>query len=166
MMDSEKTNRDLGYDSNSEEESPKDQNQTKSLGTLTPDELTGQGILFFVAGYDTTSAALSHLVYYLAQNKDCQQRLYEELKDINEFTYDKLGHLKYLNAVIDETLRLAPSLVRIQRQCEKELTLNGRSFKYLLIQLDQIDVYIAFFRHKNSKGMFNRGIALYYSQRP
>ena len=126
MLDSEKSSKDLGYDSNSEGETEDNtEEKIKPNGTLSADELTAQGILFFIAGYDTTSAALSHLVYYLAENKECQQKLYEELREVNEFTYDKLSQLKYLNGVINETLRLAPSLLRIQRDCVKDFELNG-----------------------------------------
>ena len=128
MIDSEKSDIELGYDSNSDEELSQNTEQTvksKAVGTLTPDELTGQGIIFFIAGYDTTSAALSHLVYYLSVHKDCQQILYEELKDVNEFSYETLSKLKYLCAVIDETLRLAPSVTRLHRQSEKEFVIQG-----------------------------------------
>ncbi|XP_054155295.1 cytochrome P450 3A29-like [Oppia nitens] len=128
MIDSEKTNKDLGYDSNSDvdiDESNEQTKQTKPIGTLTPDELTAQGILFFIAGYDTTSAALTHAIYYLSQNKESQQKLYEEIKTVDEFTYEKLVHLKYLNAVINETLRLAPSLTRIQRECLQDYKLGN-----------------------------------------
>ena len=125
----------MGYDSNSDDDVTQNMEQTfknKSVGTLTPDELTAQSILFFIAGYDTTSAALSHAVYYLAKDKDCQQKLYEELKNAKEFSYETLTQLKYLCAVIDETLRLAPSLIRVQRQCEKDFELKGIVFMTLL----------------------------------
>ncbi|CAG2120493.1 unnamed protein product, partial [Medioppia subpectinata] len=73
---------------------------------------------FFIAGYDTTSASLSHVVYYLSQNKDKQQILREELNALDtDFTYENLNQCQYLNAVIDESLRLAPPLASIQREC-------------------------------------------------
>ncbi|CAG2180336.1 unnamed protein product, partial [Oppiella nova] len=124
---SEKSDKELGYNSHSdvEPDEPNDQQMSKKLGQLTADELTAQGILFFIAGYDTTSAAITHAIYYLSQNNDCQQRLYNELKTCDEFTYEKLGHLKYLNAVINETLRLAPSLTRIQRECLQDYKLGN-----------------------------------------
>jgi len=123
MLDSEKNGDD--FHSEGEIEVTSDKKIIKSNGSLTPDEMTAQAILFFIAGYDTTSAALSHLVYYLAQNKECQQRLYEEVKSLKEFTSEELAKHKYLNAVIDETLRLAPSVLRIQRECVKDFELDG-----------------------------------------
>ena len=130
MMDSEKSDKELGYDSNlSEDETEDTETLPRSKATLSADELTAQGILFFLAGYDTTSAALSHCVYYLAQNKPIQQKLFDELQTVTEFTYDNLNRLKYLNAVIDETLRLAPPFLRVQRQCIEDTELGNTGIK-------------------------------------
>ena len=129
MIDSEKNDSD--YEAISDEEyelSNKDKpNKDKTKNSnLSNDELTAQGILFFIAGYDTTSAALSHALYFLAQNINCQQRLAEELKSLaEEFTYENLNQLKYLNAVINETLRMAPPLTCIQRECVKDYKLGN-----------------------------------------
>ncbi|CAG2177656.1 unnamed protein product [Oppiella nova] len=87
--------------------------------------MVAQGILFFIAGYDTTSAALTHAIYFLSLHPECQQKLYEELKTCDEFTYEKLVHLKYLNAVINETLRLAPSFLRLFRVCVEDYPLGN-----------------------------------------
>ncbi|CAG2101065.1 unnamed protein product [Medioppia subpectinata] len=129
MIDSEKSDKESGYYSGSEPEVDDEpsggQLPKKVVGTLTPDELTAQGILFFIAGYDTTSAALTHAIHYLSKHPDCQQILYEELRSCDEFTYEKLSQLKYLNAVINETLRLAPSLTRIQRECIQDYKLGN-----------------------------------------
>src|SRR2546421_80792 len=130
MMDCEKNVKNVvEFDSNSDDELltsllPLDK---KTNHTLSSDELTAQGILFFIAGYDTTSASLSHAIYYLAKHRDCQQRLYEELQTYkNEgFTYENLNKFKYLNAVINETLRLAPPLLSITRECIQEYKLGN-----------------------------------------
>ncbi|CAG2121694.1 unnamed protein product, partial [Medioppia subpectinata] len=129
MIDSEKSDKESGYYSGSEpevdDESIGGQLPKKVVGTLTPDEMVAQGLLFFIAGYDTTSAAITHAIYYLSEHKDCQQILYEELRTCNEFTYEKLSQLKYLNAVLSETLRLAPSLTRVQRECLQDYKLGN-----------------------------------------
>ena len=120
MMDAQLNNNDLGKD---------------AQGKLSIDEMIAQGILFFIAGSGTLSASLSHVIYYLSVHKDCQQRLYEELKDVKEFSYETLSQLKYLNAVIDETFRLAPPGLRNPRQCVKEFKLDG------LLQFDQLTYF-------------------------
>ena|ERR1700712_275414 len=102
--------------------------EAKVSGKLSSDEITATAINLLIAAYDTTMTSLCHLVYYLSLNKDCQQILYEELKDVKEFSYENLSRLKYLNAVIDETLRLAPPFVRILRLCVKDFELSGKKF--------------------------------------
>ena len=126
MIDSEKSDKELGYSSHSDVE-PDESTEPltkRPTGQLTPDELTAQGILFFIAGYDTTSASISHAIYYLSQNIEIQNKLYNELQTLTEFSYEKLNHLKYLNAVINETLRLSPPFSRVQRDSVQDFTLN------------------------------------------
>ncbi|CAG2110542.1 unnamed protein product, partial [Medioppia subpectinata] len=129
MIDSEMSDKESAYYSGNEpevdDESIGGQLAKKVVGTLTPDEMVAQGLLFFIAGYDTTSAAITHAIYYLSEHKDCQQILYKELKTCDEFTYEKLSQLKYLNAVINETLRLAPSLTRVRRECLQNYKLGN-----------------------------------------
>jgi cytochrome P450 len=80
--------------------------------------LAGEAMLALVAGSDTTGTALANAMYYLMTHPDCMSRLRAELDcaagegaaydiDIEE---DKLVDLKYLQAVINETLRLQPAL--------------------------------------------------------
>ncbi|CAG2101406.1 unnamed protein product [Medioppia subpectinata] len=128
MIDSEKNDRDFDLDNNNEKHIQKsggnlNKNTVKALSKT---ELTAQGFTFFIAGYDTTSASLSHVVYYLSQNKDKQQILREELNALDtDFTYENLNQCQYLNAVIDETLRLAPPLGTIQRECIRDYKLGN-----------------------------------------
>jgi cytochrome P450 len=136
MIDKEeKTVKDLDIDvSTNEEFFHKEESDEKIVikdelnRILSSDELTAQGILFFIAGYDTTSAAISHCIYYLSKYKECQRKLYEELQTITDFNYETLNKLKYLNAVIKETLRLAPPLVCIDRECLKDYKLGNTGF--------------------------------------
>ena len=107
-----------------------DQNDN-TTNRLSNDEIIAQSIIFLIAGYDSTTTALSHLVYHLAQNKDCQQKLYEELKDVKQFSYESLSQLKYLNAVINETLRLSPPVLRFQRQSIEDFELDGKRIRDL-----------------------------------
>jgi cytochrome P450 len=135
MIDTERNDKGLDTDPTSDDESFKVEETVNNLmngnesqkvdKTLSPDEMTAQGMLFFIAGYDTTSAAISHAIYYLSQYKECQQKLYEELQTITDFSYETLNKLKYLNALIKETLRLAPSLTRIQRECVADYKLGN-----------------------------------------
>ncbi|KAI0631283.1 cytochrome P450 [Trametes polyzona] len=89
------------------------------------DELIGQMSTLTFAAMDTTSNALSLTLWRLAQNKDAQERLRQELSEakdncgIDDIPYDDLVSLPYLDAVCRETLRLhvpAPFRFREARQ--------------------------------------------------
>lgn len=86
---------------------------------ISKDEISAQGILFFIAGFDTTNATLTHIFYYLIKHSEWQEKLYEELFIVSdeELDYEKLKELPILNAIIDETLRLQPPLPVVDREC-------------------------------------------------
>ena len=46
---------------------------------LSEEEVLAQGLLFFVAGYDTTAATLQFFLYNLAVHQEVQDKLYEEI---------------------------------------------------------------------------------------
>ena len=49
---------------------------------LSKDEVVAQSILFFLVGYDTTSSAISFLMYNLAVYPEIQEKLYEEIMTV------------------------------------------------------------------------------------
>lgn len=58
---------------------------------------------------DTTSNALSHIIYLLAEHPSVQEKLREEVTsafDTDDIPYDELVDLPYLDAICRETLRL------------------------------------------------------------
>ncbi|KAL1424343.1 hypothetical protein MTO96_020269 [Rhipicephalus appendiculatus] len=73
------------------EEDRLQQKDTSKRG-LTKDQVLAQAVLFFVAGYDTTTIAMSMAVYYLAQHKHIQERLIEEIEHVlqqqSDITYE------------------------------------------------------------------------------
>lgn len=90
------------------------------------DELMAQCFTFFLAGFDTSSSALTFAAYELVANQDVQQKLYEEIADVNkqlsgkEITYEVLQKMKYLDQVVSETLRKWPVAVQTDRTCVKD----------------------------------------------
>nr|AZR39432.1 cytochrome P450 [Agasicles hygrophila] len=87
--------------------------------------------LFFVAGYDTSSAAITFALYLLAQNPDVQERLRAEIQaamrnNDNKISYESLQEMKYLQQVIDETLRIYPSVPILQRRCVRKYYLEDK----------------------------------------
>ncbi|EGO30124.1 hypothetical protein SERLADRAFT_431596 [Serpula lacrymans var. lacrymans S7.9] len=84
-------------------------NYTEDLKMLKDETLN-----IMIAGGDTTASTLSFMIYQLSQNPRILDRLREEI--INKVgltdrpTYDDIRDMKYLRAVINETLRLHPAV--------------------------------------------------------
>ncbi|XP_042912209.1 cytochrome P450 3A6 [Parasteatoda tepidariorum] len=96
---------------------------------LSMDELTAQCLIFFLAGYHTTSVTLSFTSYLLALHQDIQEKLFQEISDIlkktkGQLTYEAVQEMKYLDNVISESLRLYPALVRLERTSAADVKLG------------------------------------------
>lgn len=48
---------------------------------LTNSEILAAGLIFFTAGYETTASTLSHALYHLATNQDCEDKLIAEIDE-------------------------------------------------------------------------------------
>ncbi|CAL1289566.1 unnamed protein product [Larinioides sclopetarius] len=98
--------------------------------SLTLDELVGQCVIFFLAGYDTTASTLSYVSYLLALHPEIQTKLYVELREIlqstkGELTYEALQEMKYLDNVISESMRLYPAVTRLERMTVSDCKLGN-----------------------------------------
>ncbi|KAH8549259.1 cytochrome P450 [Umbelopsis sp. PMI_123] len=87
---------------------------------LTSEELRNELVLFFVAGHDTTSNALTGTLYYLAANPDIQDKARKEVFEIFgdeksniSPTLDQLKELTYLTLVMKESSRIAPPATQV-----------------------------------------------------
>ncbi len=84
----------------------------KEKFNLNQDEIIVNSALFIVAGSETTANALSGMLARLIYNKDKYEILVKEIrgafKKDEEIRYEKLSELPYLNAVIEEGLRIHP----------------------------------------------------------
>lgn len=106
------------------------QAKDKSNGEFNDVKIIANSILFFLAGYETTSTLLFWASYALVTNPDVQEKLYQEVKTVKEeagnFDYETLFSMKYLDAFIRETLRMYPPIVRFLRKCTQDHTFaNG-----------------------------------------
>jgi cytochrome P450 len=85
---------------------------------------------FMFEGQDTTAASVSWTIYLLGTNRECQERVREELFKIvgddpdKTLTLEDLSRMKYLELCIKESLRLYPSVPYFARQLFKELDLG------------------------------------------
>ncbi|EKM52485.1 uncharacterized protein PHACADRAFT_198544 [Phanerochaete carnosa HHB-10118-sp] len=76
-------------------------------------DVIADGTLTIIAGADTTSSAMASLFWFLLTHPECYRRLQTEVDAVYPSGEDALdvskhGGLKYLAAIINETLRLAP----------------------------------------------------------
>lgn len=92
------------------------------------DEMTAQAFVFFLGGFDSVSTVMCFLVHEVAMNPDVQHRLRIEIEEVlkqndGKPTYEAINNMKYLNAVLNETLRLYPLAAFLDRVCVKEFEL-------------------------------------------
>jgi cytochrome P450 len=86
-----------------------------NIGQITMEELEHQATIFiFLAGSETTAVALAFATYFLLVNQPAMERLLEELQSYfqeeSQIDVLSINKLHYLQAVIQETLRLAPPI--------------------------------------------------------
>lgn len=100
------------------------------------DEIFAQCFGFFFGGFDTTSTALTFTAYEVAVNPNIQQKLYEEIVEMNKqldgekISYNELQKMKYMDQVICETLRKWPSGVPTDRICVKDYVYDDGQLKF------------------------------------
>jgi cytochrome P450 family 6 len=74
--------------------------------SLSMDELASQALVFFAAGFETSSTLMTFALYELARNEDVQETLRREIDSVldkhdKQMTYDSIQDMKYLSQVID-----------------------------------------------------------------
>lgn len=71
------------------------------------DDLTAQCLLFFLAGFDTSSTLLSFIGHELAINSDIQIKLLNEVDQFNyrlngtKMNYETINQMTYLDMVVN-----------------------------------------------------------------
>ncbi|KAK7863032.1 hypothetical protein R5R35_010775 [Gryllus longicercus] len=95
---------------------------------LSDEDLSAQAMVFFFAGFETVSIAICLTAHLLSHHEDVQNRLYAEVAEMMEETggkptYESLQGMKYLDAVLNETLRLYPPAVGTDRVCQEDVLL-------------------------------------------
>lgn len=90
--------------------------------------LLDEVMTMFVAGHDTTAAALTWTIYLLQQNKNVLNVMLEEL-DRNwngeKITVESLSSLGYMKMVIQEAMRLLPPVWSFGRKAKEKDSIIG-----------------------------------------
>lgn len=95
-------------------------------------------LIFFLAGFETTATVMTFLAYEVCVNPDVQQKLYEEIVEIESnlngkrINYETLQKMKYLDQVVSECLRKWTTPLT-DRMCVKEYDCeygDGAEFRF------------------------------------
>ncbi|KIJ34130.1 hypothetical protein M422DRAFT_35204 [Sphaerobolus stellatus SS14] len=96
---------------------------------LDDDSLMSQMTTFMFAGHDTTAATTSWCLYHLANNPEVQKKLRDEIRQTRrkasargdfELSVQDIESMKYLAAVMKETMRLNAIIPVLQRQAGRD----------------------------------------------
>ena len=95
---------------------------------MSDDLIRDQLVTMLIAGHDTSTALLSWALYALVQHPAAQDRARREVLDVvgtRPPEHAHAGELRYLEQVINETLRLYPPIHLGSRRAAADLDFNG-----------------------------------------
>ncbi|KAI9499056.1 cytochrome P450 [Zychaea mexicana] len=111
------------------------QHANETEDRLTAEAIAQETILFLVAGSETTSNTIGFAIIELLKNPHALATLRKEVDSIESedgqklFTNDQLKQLPYLNAIINETMRINPiAVVGLERITDRDTILAGRLY--------------------------------------
>ncbi|KAH8389959.1 hypothetical protein KR200_004745, partial [Drosophila serrata] len=89
------------------------------------DILVAQAVLFFTAGFESSSSTMAFAMYELAKDADVQQRLRDEIKEAlvesdGQVTLQMIESLVYMQMILLEVLRMYPPLPFLDRECTSD----------------------------------------------
>ncbi|KAG5416871.1 ALK2 [Candida metapsilosis] len=129
--------------------------------TRDPKVLQDQLLNIMVAGRDTTAGLLSFVFFELARNPQVYAKLREEIgtrfglgeeSRVEEITFESLKNCEYLKAVLNECLRLYPSVPQNFRVATRNTTLprggGPDGMSPILVTKGQTVVYTVYSTHR------------------
>lgn len=125
-----------------------------------PDEALRSNIRVFLAGaLEATTSYAGWAISHLARDEALQERVYAEVRDISEYTPENLARAALLGRVLNETLRLTPSLYFHPRRATADTTVDAGDGRTLSIPVGThilLDVWHAN-RHEDHWGVAATG---------
>ncbi|KAJ0173566.1 hypothetical protein K1T71_010715 [Dendrolimus kikuchii] len=102
--------------------------ETLKLSSFTMMDIAANAMLYMIAGYETSATTGQFAAYLLAANPQIQKKAREEIFRVlarhdGEFSFEAQNEMIYMNMVIDESMRMYPSMRAIFRRCNKEYQL-------------------------------------------
>lgn len=94
--------------------------------------LAGQSLSFYIEGTETSATTFQYVLYELARNPECQEKLYDEIvatmaKHDGQLTYDAIQEMSYLECVLLEASRIDPTILLMSKVCNKAYTMPKMS---------------------------------------
>jgi cytochrome P450/NADPH-cytochrome P450 reductase len=94
---------------------------------LPEDNIVSQTATFLVAGHDSTSTAITMLLFHLAQNPEVEEKVYQEVMSVvghGPITWDALGKMSYCTQVVKENLRMYSPAFQFQKNSRTDRDTN------------------------------------------
>lgn len=148
-----------------------------SKQTRDPKVLRDQCLNILLAARDTTAGLLSFMFFELARNPHVFARLREEIiqafgegddADLSAITFESLKKLEYLKWVINETLRLYPSVPQNFRVATKDTTLprggGPNRDQPIFVRKGQTVTYTIYATHR-SEEIYGKDVLTYRPER-
>ncbi|MFD2827857.1 cytochrome P450 [Leeuwenhoekiella polynyae] len=90
------------------------------------EQLIDEILILFIAGHETTSNALTFTAELLARHQEVQERVFKEVQQIEEVDLlEQLKGMKFINNVVNESMRLYPPAYFIDRISLEEDFISG-----------------------------------------
>ncbi|KAI7815424.1 cytochrome p450, partial [Rhyzopertha dominica] len=88
-------------------------------------DLAAQVFIFFIGGFETSSTTATFCLYEISRDLEIQDKLRDEVNEVldkfgGKLTYDAIHEMKYMEQVVDETLRKYPPVSVMFRICTKD----------------------------------------------
>jgi cytochrome P450 len=98
--------------------------------TFSPAEMADQVAIFFLAGHETSAAALAWALYLLAADPAAQERAAAEARVLPEnITLSEISRLTFITDVFREALRLYAPVPMMVRESRCPVTFRGRTIR-------------------------------------
>lgn len=99
-----------------------------------PDEALRSNIRVFLAGaMEATYSFAGWAISHLSHHPEWQEKVYEEVKDMETYDPDDFKQAKNLNRVLEETLRLTPALYFLPRRATVDTTVETSDKRTMII---------------------------------
>ncbi len=109
----------------------------KKFRSDAPDDALRSNIKVFLAGaLEATTSYATWAISHLARNEVWQEKVFREVEPMADYSPEQLAGATHLQAVLDETLRLTPSLYFLPRRATVETRIETSDGRVMVIPPD------------------------------